>query len=215
MTVERADYNGDVNIGFFGVVTGAFTLVADGFDTHGCFADTDTETVKLAGTDLVGIFAAGNANGLLVPDIITDHEEDVLDDTGIDYRVLESTHTALGNLVLCNDSGAYISRELDPVSDVIAEVLDVPVTVGTVAGLDIVGSCGVATDGGVLLHRDASEAEAEAVEDALDVDADVGTVNFGTPFVHSGVLADTENVLVGDDTTGPEVQRVQEALDLL
>jgi len=97
----------------------------------------------------------------------------------------------------------------------IAATLDVPVTVGTVAGLDIPGSCGVATNTGALLHRDASEAEANAVADALGVTADVGTVNFGTPFVHSGVLATGDTVVVGDDTTGPEVQRVQEALGLL
>lgn len=213
MTVERADYEGNVNIGFFGVVTESFALLADDFTADTVFPESDT--ARLAGTDLIGIFGAGNADGLLVPDIVSDHEQEQLDDTGIRYKVLEAQHTALGNLVLCNDNGCFISRHLDDHRDEIAEFLDVPVTVGTVAGLDIPGSCGVATNNGVLLHRDASEAEAEAVEEALDVDADIGTVNFGTPFVHSGVLAAGDAVLLGDDTTGPEVQRVQEALGLL
>ncbi|MDY6762097.1 MAG: translation initiation factor IF-6 [Candidatus Nanohaloarchaea archaeon] len=213
MSVERTDYEGNVNVGFYGVVTDGFALFADGFTVDTGF--DGRATGRLAGTDLVGIFAAGNANGLLLPDIVSDHEEEQLDAAGIDYRVLEAQHTALGNLVLCNGHGAFISRHLDGYRDEIAAFLDVPVTVGTVAGLDIPGSCGVATNDGVLLHRDASEAEAEAVEDALDVDADVGTVNFGTPFVHSGVLAADGTVLVGDDTTGPELQRVQEALGLL
>lgn len=210
MTVERADYEGNVNIGFFGVVTEAFAMLADGFSPEASFSQATSG--RLAGTDLVGIFAAGNSNGLLLPDIVSDHEQEQLDRAGIDYRVLEAQHTAMGNLVLCNDAGAFISRHLDGYEQEIAEFLDVPVTVGTIAGLDIPGSCGVATDQGVLLHRDASEAEAEAVEDALGVPADVGTVNFGTPYIHSGVLAVDDTVVVGDDTTGPELQRVQEAL---
>ncbi len=213
MTTERADYEGNVNVGFFGTVTRGYAVLADGFDGGGLFPGA--EQLRIAGTDLLGIFTAGNADGLLVPDIISEHEEERLDETGIDYKVVEARHTALGNLVLCNENGCYISRNLNDVADEIAAFLDVPVETGTVAGLDIPGSCGVATDEGVLLHRNASEDELAAVEDALGVDGDVGTVNFGTPFVHSGVLATTEQLLLGNDTTGPEVQRVQEALGFL
>ncbi|MDY6776978.1 MAG: translation initiation factor IF-6, partial [Candidatus Nanohaloarchaea archaeon] len=171
--------------------------------------------VKMAGTDLLGVFAAGNSSGIVVPDIVTEHEREVLEEKGVEYMVLESKYTAFGNLLLCNDEGCLISRELEDRKEEIGEFLDVPVKTGTVAGLDIPGSCGVATNQGVLLHRDASEEELERVEEALGVEGDIGTVNFGTPYVHSGVLADSENVLVGNDTTGPEVQRVQEALGLL
>ncbi|MDY6769218.1 MAG: hypothetical protein SVW02_03880, partial [Candidatus Nanohaloarchaea archaeon] len=110
MTVERADYEGNVNIGFFGVVTESFALFADDFTSEAVFPGS--ETARLAGTDLIGIFAAGNANGLLLPDIVSEHEQAQLDDADVPYRVLDSKHTALGNLVLCNDNGCYVSRHL-------------------------------------------------------------------------------------------------------
>lgn len=213
MTVEHADYQGNVNIGLYGLVTGSDVLLASGFTANGVF--DGSEEIRLAGTDLVGIFAAGNAQGVLVPDIITEREEEQLREAGIDYRVIESDHTAVGNLVLCNDTGCYISPSLEEQKEAIATFLEVDVRVGTVARLEIPGSCGTATNQGVILHRGASEEELEAVEEVLQVDGDVGTVNFGTSYVHSGILASDDHLLVGNDTTGPEVQRVQEALDLL
>ncbi len=212
-TIAEAAYQGDTNIGFFGLVTEEFRLFADGFKKADFFGES--ETARIAGTDLIGIFAAGNSNGIVVPDIITDHEMAVLDEAGVPYRVVESNYTALGNLVLCNDNGCVISPNLEHVQDEIADVLDVDVVTGQVAGHDIPGSCGVATNEGVLLHRNASEGEMEKVTEALQVDGDIGTVNFGTPYVHSGILADSKKVLVGNDTTGPEVQRIQDALGFL
>ncbi|MCJ7479376.1 MAG: translation initiation factor IF-6 [Candidatus Nanohaloarchaeota archaeon QJJ-7] len=213
MTVGHADYQGDVNIGFFGIVTEETVLLAEGFKKSEFFGDS--QDIRLAGTDLIGIFAAGNSNGVLVPEVITEHEEEVLEEKGIDFKVLETDYTALGNLVLCNDNGCFISKNLEDRKEEISEFLDVPVESGTVAGLDIPGSCGAATENGVLLHRNASETELRKVEEALQAEGDVGTVNFGSPYVHSGVLADSEDLLVGNDTTGPEVQRIQESLDLL
>jgi translation initiation factor 6 len=213
MAVERAAYRGNVNIGFYGVVTGSDILMAREFKKSEFFGDA--EEVRVAGTDLVGIFAAGNANGIILPEIITEHEEEVLEEAGVDYLVLETDYTALGNLLLCNDNGCLASPHLEDVAEEIEAYLEVPVETGRVAGLEIPGSCGVATNGGVLLHRNASEEELQHAEEVLGVSGDIGTVNFGTPFVHSGVLADADNLLVGNDTKGPEVQRIQEALGFL
>ncbi len=212
MTLARTDYQGNVNIGLYGLTTEAQTFLAPGF-AQDVFADA--ADVRVAETPLVGLFAAGNANGLLVPDIATDREVTALEDAGASVHVLEHRHTALGNLVLCNGTGALVSPALDEVTDTITDALGVDVETGTVAGLEIPGSCGVATDSGVLLHRDASEEELAAAEDVLDVEGDIGSVNFGTPYVHSGILATTQHLLVGNDTKGPELQRIQDALGFL
>lgn len=213
MAIEQADYQGNVNIGLYGIVTETVRLFAPGFKKHDFFGES--HEVRLGETPLVGLFAAGNSNRIIVPDIVAEHEQEQLDAAGVDYHVLESRYTAFGNLLLCNDTGCVVSPHLDAHTGEISEVLGVPAETGTVAGLEIPGSCGVATNNGVLLHRGASEEELAHVEEVLDVDGDIGSVNFGTPYVHSGVLADTERVLVGNDTTGPEVQRVQDALGLL
>ena len=98
---------------------------------------------------------------------------------------------------------------------IVEETLGVKAKIGTVAQLSIVGSCGVATNKGCLLHRDVMEEEMGIVEKTLGVNADIGTVNFGTPFVKSGLIANSNGFVVGKMTTGPEIVRVDEALGFL
>lgn len=215
MALQQTDYRGDENIGFYGLVTDAYALFAPEFKDRDLFDVKKITGLRMNGTNLIGIFAAGNSNGLIVTDTIEAVEERKLDETGIDYLILESKFTAIGNLVLCNDNGAIISKHLEDRKDDIADVLGVDVETGTVAGLNIPGSCGVATNQGVLLHREASEEELEHAENVLGVSGDIGSVNFGSPYVHSGVLANSDDLLLGLNTTGPEIQRVQDALGFL
>ena len=49
----------------------------------------------------------------------------------------------------------------------------------------------------------------------MKVPADVGTVNRGTRLVGSGSVANSHGVLVGLDTTGPEMARIEESLGFL
>lgn len=213
MTLKQAHYKGNENIGFYGVLTDAYAVFAREFKMATHFDDPLESS--LGDTALVGLFAAGNSDCLVVPDIIGEYEQSQLDEAGIPYHVLEGRFTALGNLILANDHGAVVSPHLEDRTDELEDALGVPVTVSTVAGLEITGSCGVATNNGVLLHRDATESELSAIEDALGVEGDIGTVNFGGPYVHSGLLVNSETVLVGQNTTGPEIQRIQDALGFL
>ena len=44
-----------------------------------------------------------------------------------------------------------------------------------------------------------------ALEKHFGLPVDVGTVNFGTPLVGSGLLANSHGYVAGVDTTGPEM----------
>lgn len=215
MGLEQTDYKGNENIGFYGVVSDTYAVFTVDFKTRDLFDNHCVKDIRIGGTDLIGLFATGNSNGLVVPDLVRDHEAEQLRDSDVPFHIVEDRYTAIGNLILCNDTGCIISPHLEDHRDAIADGLDVPVETGTVAGLNIPGSCGVATNKGVLLHRDATEDELAHVEDVLGVDADIGSVNFGSPYVHSGILANSTDLLIGPNTTGPETQRIQDALGFL
>ncbi|MFB6207898.1 MAG: translation initiation factor IF-6 [Candidatus Nanohaloarchaea archaeon] len=212
MEIQRYNYLGNTNIGFYAVIAGDQAVFPPEFKQKDGF-ETDYAETYLAKTRLVGLFAAGNSNCILVPDIVTEREMDKLDESGIDYRVIDSNDTALGNLILANDSGAVISPRLEAHQDEIEEALDVEVKVAEIAGIPSPGACGVANSHGVLLHRDTSEEEAELVRDVLEVEeVDIGTVNMGSPYIGSGLLANDSMILVGEDTTGPETGRIDRTL---
>lgn len=208
-----ADFQGDPNIGLFGIVTEKYAVLPEaGIDVS--FLVKKIAYTTIAGTKLCGIFLAGNSNGLIVPETITERELTVLKNTlkGVNILKIRSKYNAIGNLILCNDKGAVISPLLRASADEIAECLKVKIRIGNVLDSDIVGAMGIATKKGFLLDMYAGDDEFGFVKEALGVDGNIGTVNFGSEFVKSGILANSKGVLVGKATTGPETARIDEAL---
>lgn len=170
----------------------------------------------IGGTSIVGALSAMNENGVLVADIAHDHEVKRLEDQGLNVAVLEGTVNAAGNSVLCNDRGALVDpRFPEDLLEVIEDTLEVEVEIGTVGGVRTPASAALATNEGALVHPKATEAEVATVEDVLDVGAMAGTVNHGSPYVGSAVTANGTGALIGTETTGPEINRLEDALGYL
>ena len=172
----------------------------------------DTSSV---GGDAGGALVTGNTNGLAVADIATESDIDILTSFG-DVVVMEGVVNTAGNLLLCNEHGSIASPAI-PVEGVviISEVFGIPVAVSSIAGEDVVGSLGVANDHGVLLHPDVLPDEVLIIEEVLGVSPMVGTVAFGSPYVGAGLAASNNGAIAGRETTGPELNRVEDALGLI
>ncbi|MFB6175496.1 MAG: translation initiation factor IF-6 [Candidatus Nanohalobium sp.] len=214
MEIQRYDYLGNNNIGFYATVTNGQAIYPPEFkeDRKKMFDIKSCETF-INRTRLVGLFTAGNSNCILIPPGATDREKDKLEESGIDFQVIRTKDNALGNLILANDKGAVISEKIEDKKKEIEEALEVPVTVARIAGIKNVGVCGEANSSGVLLHREADEEDAEKVKEALDVEnVDIGTVEMGSPYIGSGLIATDEAVLTGESTTGPEIGRIDRTL---
>jgi len=134
---------------------------------------------------------------------------------GLNVLKTEIKQTALGNLILVNDSGCVIPREISLIKEDLEECFSVPVKIGTVAGLSIVGSCAFATNRGLLAHPNCTEKEMELLETVLKVNGDIGTVSFGSPFVGAGLVGNSRGFVIPEETTGPELQRIDESLGFI
>ena len=87
-----------------------------------------------------------------------------------------------------------------------------PVERGTLAGVRTVGTAAVATDDGVLCHPKTTDEELDALEELFGAYADIGTINYGGPLVGSGLVANGSGYVAGQETTGPELGRIEDAL---
>ncbi|HIQ50278.1 MAG TPA: translation initiation factor IF-6 [Nanoarchaeota archaeon] len=211
MKFKKININGDPNIGLRGFATDSYALI-------GCeipevsILKTEIYIIKIAQTELSGIFAAGNSNGVILPKIAEKNEIAQLKNLDLNILILDTKETAIGNLILCNDKGCVISPLLKNNLKEIESCLGCETIVSTIAGLSITGSCGIATNKGCLLHRDVKEEEAELIEDVLKVKVDIGSVG-GSPFVKSGIIANSYGLLIGDHATGPELERIFEVFE--
>lgn len=225
MRVLQTDFFRDYNIGLYAKASDSVCVIGNHIP-HKRVAEirkvigAEVFQTNIANSEIVGIFCALNSNGILLPKIASQDEiknfKKIAQELGMSLAVVKSKFTALGNLILCNDKGAVVSRLLSP-SDkkMIEKCLGVKSEYGTVAGLNSVGSCGIATNKGCILHRDASEEELDKFQGVLRVDTDIGTANFGSPFLGSCGIASSKGVVLGEGTTGPEATRIMETLGLL
>ena len=171
--------------------------------------------ISIGGSQLIGSLLAGNSKGMAVADLATQEDLDVLTSFG-DVVVLESGINTAGNLLLVNEKGVVASPAVPDLGlEILADVLQADVTSTTIADHDVVGSLGITNDHGVLLHPDVGEAEVELIQDVLGVKPMVGTVAFGSPFVGAGLVASNSGAYVGSETTGPELNRIEDALGLI
>lgn len=214
----RTDFNGDPNIGMYGFATDKYCFL--GANVQQSLLQRVRETLKIeiisstvSGTELTGLFAMGNSNGIILSKMIEDYEIKKLKENDLNLKVINSNETALGNLILCNDKGCLISSSLKKFQKEISDVLGCEVEIGKIANLDIVGSCGIASNTGCLCHREAIEEELKKIEEILKVKVDVGSVTYGTPYIRSGIIVNSNGVLISDPTTGAEIGRIEEVFE--
>jgi translation initiation factor 6 len=225
MQIAQISFHGDHNLGLFGKSSDKICIAGNfvpekAVERMESLMKVPVLKASIANTDFIGIFCCMNSNGLLLPDIVNEREIAKLKilkkDFGLNISVIDARYTALGNLILCNDKGVIISKIISKKEKKkIEDCLGVESEYCSFANISTVGSCGIATNKGCLLHRDTAEEEMKSVEDVLKVPVDIGTANFGSPFVGSCMITNSNGLVVGESTTGPEIARIMETLDFL
>jgi translation initiation factor 6 len=217
--VLRTAFYGSPYVGVFAAATDGAVFVrpdleAETVDAIEAEFEAPVVQTTVGGSGTVGALLVGNENGVLVSQRALDHEIERLEDaTGRAVAEIPGRINAAGNVVLANDYGAFVHPDLSREAiQVVKDVLDVPVTRGAIADVRTVGTAAVATNRGALCHPKATDEELDEIEAALSVPADIGTINYGGPLVGSGLVANGAGYLVGEDTTGPELGRIEDAL---
>ncbi|NJE41665.1 translation initiation factor IF-6 [Thermococcus sp. GR6] len=227
MHIEKLDFENSPYLGVYGTATDRVVLIREGLGEKKLEVLREVLKVPLIETSImksriVGVFAAGNSNAIVVPWYIWDaeleHIQNELNELDIDMRIepFQSTLTAFGNLILANDKAALISVKFTrEEAKKLEDILGVEVERGMIGDYHAVGSVGVVTNRGGLVHPEATDEELEWLRDLFKVDIYVGTANMGVPFVGSCMLANSHGVVVGHLTTGPEIVKIEEALGFL
>lgn len=218
----QASFHGSSFVGVFACVTDEYLIVRPDLDDtliEDLASELSVSVIEttVGGAATVGSLLAGNANGLVTSNRITTAEHDrIREAVSVPVTAVPGTITAVGNVVLANNNAAYAHPDLsESALETISETLDVPVEQGMIADVQTVGMAAVATDQGLLCHPKATDEELDWLSEYFDVYADIGTINYGGPLVGSGLIGNTAGYVAGEDTTGPELGRIEDALGYL
>ncbi len=164
-------------------------------------------------SELLGLFAAMNKTGCVLPSFAEDDEVAVFRKAGLNVLQI-SSHYACGNNILCNDKAALVHYAM-PKNEIkrIADTLGVEVFPHeSLSRIQTVGAANVVTNKGLVAYNDITDVELRKLEKVFGVQGQNATCNMGVPYVGIGIVANSKGALVGEMTSGFEVQRIYESL---
>ena len=219
MDIIKYDVYSGPNIGIFTSVNDKFVFLPNGFaqtkaENLARYLQTEYIMTPIANTRLLGVLMVLNNHGILLPRTSSPQEIAYLQkSTGLNVKILDTKHNALGNLICVNDKGGIVSPliEKEFIKE-IEDVLDIEVIQKRIAGFNQVGAVMEASNLGGVIHPETDEEDIKNFSNVLGVNIEPATINGGMPFVSSGILANSNAVVVGNLTNGPEIMMVTRAV---
>jgi len=218
LDIIKYDVYSGPNIGIFTSVNDKFVFLPNGFaqtkaENLAKYLQTEYIMTPVANTRLLGVLMVLNNHGILLPRTSSTEEIAYLQkSTGLNVKILDTKHNALGNLICVNDKGGIVSPliEKEFIKE-IEDILDIEVIQKRIAGFDQVGAVMEANNFGAVIHPETDEEDIKNFSNILGVNVEPATINGGIPFVSSGILANSNAVVVGNLTNGPEIMMLTRA----
>jgi translation initiation factor 6 len=218
--IARANYFGNPFIGLFAAVNDKIAIVPPG--SSNAFVSKMKESMNISvmetlvcESNLLGIFICMNNESMVVQENIREIEKKALDSTGLNVIYTRERHNAWGNNLCMNSKGGIINDEV-PRETVkrLEDGLGIEIVPMSIDGYRTVGTVVIATERGFAVKNMASEDEIRQIESVLKVKGSVATANMGSMFVSAGAIANSSGLIIGEQTTGIETARLQDALGL-
>src|SRR3989338_10332990 len=204
MHILTLNLDSNPNIGLYGYCTDEYCLLGKRVPEEiakkiESVLQVPVYQITIAHTSLIGVLCTGNKNCLLLPHLIEKEELAAIKKLKIPFKVIETKLTALGNNILCNDDGCLVNPDFSAdTKKIIRTALDVPLHPGTIADVEVVGSCAVITKKGSIVHPYVSKETLTELKQLLKIKPVQATVNFGSPYLRSGIIANSKGFVMGD-----------------
>ena len=221
VTVELAQFAGNINVGLYSVTTDKFSIVADSLP------DKFKETIKrvlhtevhsfIIDPTIIGALIKANSKGLVLSSIISQDVEKSLKNSFPDLNItrFDFDYFALGNLILTTEKVSILSPLLPKETrNLVGETLDTEVITRKLNNSDLIGSLVVTNSiGAITSPLVENTEELENIMDLLSLKKiDKSTVNRGANFPASGILCNSKGAILGQNTTGIESIAITNAL---
>ena len=216
MDIKKTRILGSDYVGLFTITNESLCFVPPGVEEQAVSLiekTLDVKTVKtgIYDSSLLAVFAKMNNKEIILPKFANPKEIETIEKE-IKVRLID-TQKALGNLMAINDTHAILSQTLTrkDMEQISACGLDILQT--NIGQSDATGSSLLLTNKGFLVNPNAEDEEIKTIQSTLKVNGGASTANTGDVFIRNSVLANTKGAIVGERTTGHEMNRIDEALE--
>ncbi len=169
---------------------------------------------KIASSSLIGVFSTGIENKIITTYLIEEEEKQELEKQGIELKTIKTT--AIGNLIALNEHGGIASPLISKKQvKELEKFFKTPFTRTSIGGSELTGSSVRVTNKGFIVHPNISEKEFKLLEKIFKVKGTTATANYGDRFVANSVIANTKGIIVGNNTSGPEMARIDEGIGMV
>lgn len=171
---------------------------------------------SVLGTDLLGVFCAGNSSHLIIPELIFEEELKELRELerfGVQIHTLSTQKTALGNLIAVNDKALVLSDIFsEKEKEEIKEIFSLPYLSILFDDVEATGSCISFNSERGIITPGSKDEQLERIERELGIKLLKATVNFGQPYISSGLVLNDNGFIVGQLSTGIEISEIDNFL---
>jgi translation initiation factor 6 len=223
MDAAKCQINGSDYIGAFATSTEHYTFVPYGIPEKiramiSKVLKTKCVCIPVSGTDLIGLFSRANSNGIALANIASDDDIRKIKemDLGINVGVIDSSINAIGNTILVNDRIAIVDPEYTDVEvKQIQDVFGVEVLKEEIGGFKTVGATNILTNSGCAINNHSTDIEKKEFDSITGFDSVRTTADRGSLSIGLASIANSKGLLVGEDTTGFEMNRIIDGLSAL
>lgn len=215
MKGKKLTIHSNPNIGLYAFANDQYCLVGSGFQESQLkeieeMLDVPVHVISIGGTPLIGVFVTGNNNGIVIPNIVYEHEKKKLDDLGIKYIVSSSRHSALGNNIAIGDGIGYYAEEMEPEAiEEIEKFCDLKIEKVN-SEITTMGSIMLIKNGKALIGEMVGDNIIKQISENLIVNR--ATLNQGSDYLRSACFYNTTGFLIGADTSGIEILTIEQDL---
>ncbi len=214
MKIEKAVIQNNPYIGIFCLSADNFVLhpphLSKGNLSSLSLLSKNLIPFTIAGTSLLSIFGIANSNGVVLNQLVSKEELAILKKNKIKTLQLPTLKT-IGNMCSVSNSKGLISPELSEFKKEIEEHLNISLLEITIGSSFLTGSCSVLNDKGAIVSPRITQEELEKIKNFLGTEVIPSSVNFGDIFPGTGILLNSNTILVGQETSSIELSKIFDA----
>ncbi len=216
MNIVRTRIMGSIYTGLFGITNDKVCFLPSSVDEKSEKIVASTLDVKVIRASvytspLLAVFAKMNNKYAYLPNFATQQEIELIEKE-IKVKILDTEQT-IGNLVELNDKVAIVSKTLAQKTIKELEKTGLDVLQMNIGKTEITGSSIVTTNSGFLVNPYISKEEVLKLQEILKLKGGSSTANTGDYLVRNSILANTKGMVLGEQTTPFEINKIEEALE--